>query len=193
MNGFDIALLVLLAVLVLVGLFKGLARILVGIAALMAAFVLAAQFHGQLATRLTWLDLSPNLLRLVAYAAIFFGTMFAGGLLGWLIRKLLKAAMLSWADRLAGGALGFVAALLIAGLLVLSLVAYSPFGERALRDSVLAPYVTVVADMARRLAPAELSDRYHEKVEDLREYWRERWRSAPADLEVRRPAPRNAA
>jgi membrane protein required for colicin V production len=193
MNGFDIGLLVLLGILVVIGLLKGLARLLIGIAALVAAFVLAAQFHQDLAVKLTWFEWSDNVLKLVAYLMIFIGIMLAGGLVAWLARKVLKAAMLGWADRLAGGALGLVAAILVAALLVLPLVAYSPFGERALRDSRLAPYVTAVADMARALVPKELSDSYNRKVEDLRQYWRERWQATPEALEVRRLTPGDVA
>ena len=175
MNGFDIVLLVLLGVLVFVGLLKGLTRLLIGIAALVAAFVLAAQFHQTVAASLRWIGAPDPVLKLIAYLLIFLGTMIAGGLVAFLTRKLGKAAMLSWADRLAGGALGLVAAMLIAALLVLTLLAYSGAGERALRESALAPYVTVVADIANRWVPHELSELYRERVEGLRDYWRERW------------------
>jgi membrane protein required for colicin V production len=191
-NGFDIALLVLVGVALFLGLAKGLTRLLIGTGALIAAFMLAAQFHQAVAMRLTWIDVSENVLKLIAYLLIFLGTMLAGGLVAWLLRELLKAAMLSWADRLAGGAVGVVAATLIAALLILPLVAYSPFGERALRESVLAPYVTVVADLARRLVPRDLSDSYQEKVEGLRQYWRERWQQAP-ELEAHRFTPAGLA
>jgi membrane protein required for colicin V production len=179
LNGFDITLAILAGLLVLLGLAKGLARLLIGIAALVAAFMLAAQFHEALALRLPWLDIPADARRLVAYLLIFFGTMIAGGIAAWLVRRLLKAAMLGWADRLAGAAVGLLAAALIAGLLLLPLVAYSPFGERALRDSLLAPYVTVVADLARRVVPSELSESYRQRVEELRRYWREQWDAAP--------------
>ena len=99
----------------------------------------------------------------------------AGAIVSYLVRKVLKVAMLTWADRLAGAALGLVANAARRALLVLPLVAYSPYGEKALRNSVLAPYVTVVADVANRLVPAGLSDAYQEKVEQLRLYWREKW------------------
>ncbi len=187
MNGFDIGLLILLGLLVLLGIIKGLARILIGLAALVAGFALAAVFHQELAIKLTWINVPANAQKLIAYVVIFFGTMIAGGLVAWLVRKLLKVAMLSWADRLAGGAVGFVVAMLVAGLLVLPLVAYSPLGERALRESLLAPYVTVVADLARRLVPAELSDSYNRRMQGLKEHWRERWQASPPELEVRRP------
>ncbi len=172
MNAFDVVMLILLGVLVFVGVVKGLTRILIGIGALVAAFLLAAGLHQELALRLGGiLKLNEGVLKLIAYLVLFIGTMLVGALAAYVTRKLLKAAMLSWADRLAGGALGLVAAMLIAGLLVLPLVAYVPSGERALRESVLAPYVTVVADVAKELVPEELSRRYRDKMEGLRRYW----------------------
>jgi len=175
MNGFDLVLLGLACVLVVVGMIKGLVRILFGVAALVAAFAVAARFHRPLADRLAGLAISPEATRLAAYVALFFGVMLAGGLVAWIVRKLVKAAMLSWADRLGGAALGLVAATLTAALLVLPLVAYSPWSERLLQRSALAPYVTVVADVANAAAPEELSTRYRRGVEQLRRFWRERW------------------
>jgi membrane protein required for colicin V production len=173
-NAFDIVLLLLACGLVLFGMIKGLVRILIGLAALVAAFALAAQFHQPLADSLSGLEISSEFLRLIAYLMIFLGVMLAGGLLAFLTRKLVKAAMLSWADRLGGAAVGLVIAMLAAALVVLPLVAYSPYSEKILANSVLAPYVTVVADMANMLVPDDLSERYRRKVDDLRQYWRER-------------------
>ena len=99
---------------------------------------------------------------LVAYLAIFLGTMLAGALVASVLGRLLKAAMLGWADRLAGGAVGLVAALLAAALVILPVVAYTPSGAAVLRNSVLAPYVTVVADIANHLVPDRLSGQYRD-------------------------------
>ena len=175
MNGFDIVLLVLACVLVLVGMVKGLVRILIGIAALVFAFALAARYHQPLADRMGGMEIGAEPAMLISWVLIFIGVMLAGGVIAFLVRRLLKAAMLSWADRLAGAALGLVAATLAAGLLVLPVIAYSPGGERVLRGSVLAPYVTVVADLATNLVPDDLSERYDRKIEDLRRYWRDEW------------------
>ena len=158
----------------LIGVLKGLVRILIGIAALVAAFALAARYHQPLADRLTGLEIPGGPLMLLSYVLIFLGVMLAGGLLAYLTRRLIKAAMLSWADRVAGAALGLVAATVAAALLVLPLVAYSPFSERLLRGSLLAPYVTGVADIAAPLVPEELSSLYRTQVETLRGFWRER-------------------
>jgi membrane protein required for colicin V production len=172
-NGVDFVLGALLAVLLLLGLFKGLARILIGIGALIASFLLASLLHQNLAPHLPWIESEP-LRRLAAYLLILVGTLVAGAIAGWLARRLLKAAMLGWADRLGGAALGLVAALLVAALVILPVLAYAPAGERALQGSVLAPYVTSVADLATRLVPDDLSRRYREHVESLRRYWREK-------------------
>jgi len=175
MNAFDIVLLVLACVLVVVGMIKGLVRILIGLAALVAAFALAARYHRPLADRLNGLAIGEEPLKLLAYVMIFLGVMLGGAVIAFLVRKLVKAAMLSWADRLAGAALGLVAAMLAAALLILPLVAYSPYSERILGSSVLAPYVTVVADLANALVPDDLSKRYNQKIDELRRYWRDRW------------------
>ena len=85
-------------------------------------------FHQSLAADLTWTNIPGRPLKLISYLIIFLATMLAGGLVAYLLRRLLKAAMLGWADRLAGGAVGLAAAMLIAALLLLPLVAYSPIG-----------------------------------------------------------------
>jgi len=173
MNVFDVGLLVVACILVLVGVVKGLVRILIGVAALVAAFALAAQYHRPLGEWLGWSRVPDDAMMLVSYILIFLGVMLLGGLVAFLLRKLLKAAMLGWADRLAGAALGLVAATLAAALLVLPMIAYSG-GSEMLRESVLAPYVVVVADVAAPLVPDDLERLYHERIEDLRQFWQER-------------------
>ncbi|ANM29794.1 hypothetical protein ABI59_09700 [Acidobacteria bacterium Mor1] len=173
MNNFDLVLLALAGALVVFGMFKGLIRILIGIAALVAAFALAASFHQPLADKLAEMSVPFVGQRLVAYLLIFVGVMLAGGFLARLLRKMVKIAMLGWADRLGGAALGLVAAALISALLVLPAVAYSPTTRDWMTGSTLAPYITVVADAANYMVPGELRVRYREAVEDLRERWRE--------------------
>ena len=171
MNQFDIILLILACILVVIGMDKGLVRILIGLAALVAAFAVAARYHQPLAQGLSGFDIHTRVLRIVAYILLFLAVMLIGGVLAYLARRLLKAAMLSWADRAAGAAVGLVTAFVVAALLILPIVAYSPNSDNWLRQSVLAPYVTAVADLARPLVPQDLSDRYRERLEDLRRFW----------------------
>ena len=174
LNAFDLLLLVLVGLLVLLGLWKGFTRLLIGVGALAAAFMLAAQFHRLAATSILAVMYMPTIAaNLVGYLAILLGTMLAGALTGRIMRGLLKAAMLGWPDRLAGAATGFVAALLAAASIVLPVVAYVPSGERLLRDSVLAPHVTLFSDLATEMVPEELAAQYRERMGALRRFWRE--------------------
>lgn len=171
MNPFDIALLVLMGLLVVAGLVKGMVRIMIGLLALVTAFFVASRYHAPVADRFGVADASPEASMLVTYVLLFIGVLLAGSVVAWLLRKVLKAAMLGWADRLAGAAVGLVAALLTAALLVLPVVAYSPWGSGTLRGSVLAPYVAAVADLAVQAAPDDLAQRYRAGVESLRDAW----------------------
>jgi membrane protein required for colicin V production len=171
-NPFDVLLLVCAAVLVVVGMVKGLVRVLIGIVALAAAFVLAARYHEGLAARIAVSQLPATVLRAGSYALIVLGVMLLGALVAAVVRRLVQAAMLGWADRLGGAALGLVAATLLAALVVLPLVAYFPSGAGLLEGSVLAPYVTVVSDLANLVAPEDLATRYRRGVEQLRRHWR---------------------
>lgn len=172
MNALDIVLIVLAGVLVLVGLVKGLVRLLVAVAAFFAAFFLASRFHGPLAERFPFSSIPPEVARLLAYAALFLGVLLAGALLGWLLRNLVKAAMLGWADRIAGAAAGFAAGVLAGSLVLLPLAAYLPDGSRLLEGSRLAPYAAAVADVVNWLSPSDLAERYRRGIEAVRERWR---------------------
>jgi len=172
MNALDIGLIVLLAVGAIMGLRRGLVRIVIGILSLVVAFFLASRYQDQIAAVLTARHVSETPARIGAYVLVFIATMIAGGLVAWVVGKMLKLAMLSFADRLAGGALGVIAALLAAAFLVHPLVASSPNGSRLLATSKIAPYVSVVADICNAAAPDAVARRYTSGIETLRRIWR---------------------
>jgi membrane protein required for colicin V production len=172
MNALDIGLIILLAVGAVIGLTRGLVRILIGILTLIVAFFLASRYQDQIAAMLTGRHVSETPARIGAYILVFIATMVAGGLVAWVVGKMLKLAMLSFPDRLAGGALGVVAALLAAAFLVHPLVASSPNGSKLLATSKLAPYVSVVADLVNSVAPDAVAKRYDKGIDTLRRIWR---------------------
>jgi membrane protein required for colicin V production len=172
MNALDVGLVILLAVAAVIGLTRGLVRILIGILSLVVAFFLASRYQDQIAAVLTARHVSETPARIGAYVLVFVATMIAGGLVAWVVGKFLKLAMLSFADRLAGCALGILAALLAAAFLVHPLVASSPHGSRLLATSKIAPYVSVVADLGNAAAPDAVAKRYTSGIETLRSIWR---------------------
>lgn len=167
---FDILVAVLAVAGLLWGAAKGIARIAIMSATLVAAFLLASWFHRDLATVLVLTGVPLGVLRVGAYVAILAAVLAAGAVLAWLVRKMVKAARLGFADRLAGAALGVAAAFLAAAFLVMPIVAYAS-GGRWLRTSTLAPYVSVLSDLAARLVPATLARDYRYYVLELRRQW----------------------
>ncbi len=179
MNAFDAVVLVVISLLTLAGLLKGFTRLAIGIAALVAAFVLAVRFHPPVAAAIAAeTGITDPLATAAAYAAIFLGTMLVGALVAFVARRTLKLAMLGWVDRLAGAATGLVAALLAAGLVLVPAASRFPAGESLLRESALAPYAAAAAALTHRLVPEPLSAEYRERMDSLRVYWMER-RAAP--------------
>lgn len=172
MNGFDGLLVVIAGLALFFGLWKGLARIAVGLIALVAAFLIASRFDRALVPSLRFLHASDEALRFVAYLVLFVGVLVAGALVGWLARKLLTAVALGWADRLAGAAAALIVALVAAAFLLLPLVAWMPGGVDAIAGSKLAPYVAAVSDIANLAAPDDLAQRWHQRIEALRKRWR---------------------
>jgi membrane protein required for colicin V production len=172
MNALDVGLVILFALGAGIGLARGFVRILIGILSLVVAFFLASRYQDQIAAVLTSRHVSETPARIGAYVLVFLATMIAGGLVAWGVGKLLKLAMLSWADRLAGGALGILAALLAAAFLVHPLVASSAGGSRLLATSKIAPYVSVVADLGNAVAPDAVAKRYESGIDALRKIWR---------------------
>lgn len=172
MNALDIGLIVLLAVGFAIGLARGFVRILIGVLTLIVAFILANRYQDAIAKVLTDRHVSQTPARIGAYVLVFVATMILGGLVAWVVGKILKLAMLSFPDRLAGGALGILAALLAAAFVVHPLVASTDGGSKLLATSKIAPYVSVVADIGNAVAPDAVAKRYDSGIDALRRIWR---------------------
>jgi len=190
MNAFDAGFGTLLFVLSLVGLAKGLTRLVVWMTALVAAFLVAAARHAQVGEALiARFEMPPLVASGIGYGAVFIGVMIGAAVVLPFVRALVRMAMLAWADRLAGAVAGLAGAVLIAGSVVVPVLAYVPAGDLLLAESRLAPYAVVGADAAVALAPAELTAWYRERMEAVRQFWRDRAETART---LRRPGPAEA-
>jgi membrane protein required for colicin V production len=171
-NAFDVILICVLIAGAVLGLARGLMRIVIGLLSIVVAFYLASHFQDPVAAFFTGHHVGQTTARIAAYVVIFVGTMIAGGVVAWIVGKILKLAMLSWADRLAGGAVGVVGAALAGAFLVHPLASSAPGGSRLLAESKLAPYLATVADIGNKLAPDSVAKRYDEGIATMRKVWR---------------------
>ncbi len=123
MGWIDLAVFALLAVAVFVGFRKGLVQEIVGIIALVAAFVAAVVLHQAAAGWLKGMapaipgHIAPTAGFMAAFLAVFLAITIAG----WLLSKIIRATPLDLADKLGGMAVGLIKGALIISVLLLLL------------------------------------------------------------------------
>ncbi len=113
----DWILLALLVVSLLVGAWRGLVFELISLVSWLAAFILAQWFAPSVASALLISSQNETLRYGLGFALVFIATVFAGGLVAFVIKKLMAAVGLTPADRLLGALFG----LLRGGVIVLVL------------------------------------------------------------------------
>ncbi len=115
----DLVLLALVLLSVLVGFWRGFIKEVFALAVWAFALVVAFQFSGVLAEWLVGHIEMPSARTGLAFTTIFVLVLIVGGLLTWLIGKLVKHTGLSGTDRLFGGVFGAVRGLvLLLGLMI---------------------------------------------------------------------------
>ena len=119
----DIIVLVIIAISILVGAIRGFVKEAFSLAVWAAAFLIAFQYSGALALQLEGHIELPSARTSLAFAGLFLSVLLVGGLLTFLVGKLVEKTGLSGTDRLLGGVFGGVrgvalvlAIILIAGL-----------------------------------------------------------------------------
>ena len=127
MNFVDLILLIGLCWMVFRGCRTGLVRGLIGLASFILAYGLGLSYGGAVSE---WISgdsagagHGPALL---GFACVFLATLIACYLLGRMLQAMLKATPFGVVDTLCGGILGLAQGLLLLGLLILLLRAYSP-------------------------------------------------------------------
>src|SRR5262245_39963374 len=143
-------------------------------AALVGAFLAANAWHEALAQHFDASGAALPVRRIVAWAVLFVAVILLGAVLSWLATRLVRAAALGPLDRLAGAALGAVAALLAGAALAVPLAAYGGEDGRLLRGSRVAPYVTAISDWINVAVPDGLAQRYERASAALKRTWRDR-------------------
>jgi membrane protein required for colicin V production len=138
-----------------------------GIAGLVFGYLLAAWQYHRLAGHFASYISSQWLGEIVAFLAIFFGVMILAGILGKIVRWIMKEAGLSMVDRFFGGVLGLVRGCLLIAIVLVSMTAFTPT-SKGLQHSALAPYFLVVGRAAIWVAPTELRAQFYKGLDYVR-------------------------
>lgn len=130
----DIAGLIIVALLIVLGLWRGLWWQVIRLAGIVAAVVLARAFAPELAAWILgrWTDLPQRVAHGIAWFSVFLAGLLVAMLLGLLGQRLIQAMQLGLVNRLGGGLLGALSGFLlhVALLVVLCQLAPEPFVGR---------------------------------------------------------------
>lgn len=153
----DLVLMGLLALSVIVGLWRGLVFELMALAGWIVAYVVAQAWSPQVGVYLPVGTPGSALHAAAAFAATFLGTLIAWMLLARLVRMLIRATPLTVVDRVLGGAFGLARGLL-ALLVLATLVSFTPaVRSQAWTSSQGAAWLGVLLHGIHPLLPDEVA------------------------------------
>jgi membrane protein required for colicin V production len=167
MNWLDFFLLVILVLTVILGIFKGLVRQVIGLVAVVAGLVLASLYYEGAAGIFAAFIENTLLCNFLGFLLIFVVVLIAGAILGHLITKAMKGP-LALVNRLFGGVFGAVKGVLICGILVFALFSFQ-VAKPALETSVLARACLRVTRVAVNLIPQDLRAKFNSSYKQIRE------------------------
>lgn len=127
MSWVDWCIIAVLALSVLMGLFRGFIGEVLALACWVAAFWIAWVFGPRLAESLTAIDV-PSARIMLGYAICFLAVLLAGAVLTFLVRKLIAGSGLTGSDRLLGMVFGLVRGIALVTLLVL-ILGFTPLAK----------------------------------------------------------------
>jgi membrane protein required for colicin V production len=161
MNAVDLIIIAVLALSVLVGLWRGLISEVLALATWIAAFWVAWTYGPDVSAHFEHSIQTPLLRLLVGYGLCFIGVLILGALVRFAIQALVDSTGLGGTDRLLGMIFGFARGLLLVTLLVF-LVDQTGFAREPLwQQSTLLPQFNNLAAWLEREMPPNVRQHLH--------------------------------
>ena len=158
LNYFDVAVVSILVLFTLRGFLRGFVGEVAGVVAIVGGLWFAHRFSPQVAVYLDFVR-DPLWRNVLAYALTFLAILLLVGLTARVLQKILSFSFVSWADKLAGAALGLVKGLVICSVLLL--LAQRFLSDAAfMRESRVLPYLNSVMHQVRAYLPPDLVDKF---------------------------------
>ncbi|RBW47151.1 bacteriocin production protein [Psychromonas sp. B3M02] len=144
MNWFDFTILGVIGLSSLISLIRGFTKEAVSLATWFAAFFIASNFYPEMAQFLTGIE-DLKLRNSAAIAILFIATLLIGGLINYIINRLVAVTGLSGTDRLLGVIFGAIRGILIVSALLFIIDYMTSFDETLWwKEAQLPPHFGIV-------------------------------------------------
>jgi membrane protein required for colicin V production len=164
-NWVDIAIFVIIALTIVLGILKGFIRQILGIATVILAFVVAFAGYPFFASLFHEVIPRRNVGNFIGFLIVFLVVLLVGFLLTLMIHKLMKGSLKAL-DHVLGGIFGCMKGLLICGALLMAMLVF-PFNKKVLKDSMLAPMCLTITKSAYLLIPKKFRQRFEQQYLDV--------------------------
>jgi membrane protein required for colicin V production len=170
-NALDIVTALIVGFCLIRGIFRGIIKELTSILGVFIGFYAAYIYYPILAGWLSDLIANRSYAHIVSFFIIFIAVLLAVGFVGMILRHLLKAAALGWADRILGGTFAIFKAVLIISVLLIALTTFLPKNAPVIKNSLLAPRVSALSEKLVAVVPGEMKERFRDNIKALRASW----------------------
>jgi len=172
MNFFDIIIIIILGFCVIRGVFRGLIKELSSIIGVMGGFYAAYSYYMVLARPLSrWIS-NVAYRNILSFLIIFCGILIIISILGVVIKYVLNIAFLGWVDRICGAGFGIIKGILIASVLLITLTAFLPRNAPVIKNSMLAPHVTLISEKMAKVVSKDMKHKFTAKIAELKKAWK---------------------
>jgi membrane protein required for colicin V production len=172
MNPLDMVVIVVVGYCLIRGLFRGLVKELSSIVGVLGGFYAAYTYYPLLVEPLASWITSTTYNNLLSFLIIFICVFIIISLLGVLIKFIMKVVFLGWLDRVCGAGFGTIKGILITSVLVLALTTFLPKGAGIVKNSLLAPHITLISERLSKIVSKEMKGEYRLKLKELKKIWK---------------------
>jgi len=158
MNWLDFVFIGIIGVSVIISLFRGLVKEVLSLLIWIGAFWAAYHFVDKGAGSLTSIIELPSARHLIAFVAIFLVALIVGGMINFIIGKLVTKTGLSGTDRFFGMFFGALRGLIVI-IAITFFIKATPLSEDPWwQESKLSPHFSSISEWVRERMPEEFSD-----------------------------------
>ncbi len=153
MNWADVVILAVFAVSILIGLFRGFTREVLGIVGWVLAFWVAFTFTHAMAGWLTPHIATPSVRRAAAFGGLFLIVLLLASVATFFIGRMVREGALASADRTLGAGFGVLRALIVVAALLWAAGSTTARQDAWWRESALIPRCEWMADTLKAVVP----------------------------------------